>query len=79
MDRRKLEITKLVNSLGFIVKSIEQTKRSHFHVVITNGNINITSIFPNSASDCRWQYNKRAEIKRRFREAVESGAPGAIP
>ena len=69
MDRRKLEIIKLVKSLGYTIVSIERPRTSHFHVVVSNGKHSIKSIFPGSASDHRWTLNKKSELRRRFKEA----------
>lgn len=66
MDRRQLEIKKLVERLGLQIKSLKRPRGGHYKVVITDGKEDKQVIFPSSASDYRWTLNKKSQLKNLF-------------
>lgn len=72
MDRRVLDIKRMVEEMGYQFVSYEHKRGGHAKVTISDGNVSRFSIFPVSASDARWKRNKPAELKRIFREYYES-------
>lgn len=75
MDRRQLEIKRTVEGLGYKVESFFHTGGNHFIVLVSDGQTKIRINWPNSSGDRRWIYNKKAEIRRIFRQVDEGGAP----
>lgn len=72
MDRRVLEIRRLVEEMGYQFISYEHKRGGHAKVTVSDGVVSRFSIFPVSASDSRWKLNKPAELKRIFREYYET-------
>ena len=71
MDRRVLDIKRMIEEMGYQFISYEHKRGGHAKVTISDGNVSRFSIFPVSASDTRWKRNKPAELKRIFREYFE--------
>lgn len=66
MDRRQLEIKRLVERLGYEVRALVRAKNGHFRVTVGQGDQQVFVTFPCSASDNRWMKNKKSEIKHLF-------------
>lgn len=72
MDRRILEIKRLIEELGYEFISYEHKRGGHAKVTVSDGNVRRFVICPVSAGDRRWKLNKPAELKRIFREYYQT-------
>lgn len=75
MDRRILEIKRLIEEMGYQFISYEHKRGGHAKVTVSDGNVSRFVICPVSSSDRRWQKNKPSELKRIFREYYETHQP----
>ena len=72
MDRRILDIKRLIEELGYQFISYEHKRGGHAKVTVSDGNVSRFVICPVSSSDRRWKMNKPSELKRIFREYYET-------
>lgn len=72
MDRRILEIKRVIEDAGYQFVSYEHKRGGHAKVTVSDGNVSRFVICPVSSSDYRWKRNKPAELKRIFREYYET-------
>jgi hypothetical protein len=65
VDRRRLEINRLIKGLGLRLGSTNQSG-GHIKAVITKGDISKNVIFPVSPSDSRWKKNMESYLRKTF-------------
>jgi len=72
VDRRVLEIKRLIEEMGYQFISYEHKRGGHAKVTVSDGSVSRFVICPVSSSDRRWKLNKPSELKRIFREYYET-------
>lgn len=65
MDRRQLEVRRLIKGLGLKLESTNQSG-GHLKAVVRKGDVTKNIIFPVSPSDQRWKKNMESFLRKTF-------------